>query len=189
MCVRRGKGSVAPRNSERVWIFSWSLLNGTAERVFVRCVATHRTNSNWIWIHCTSFMTTCRVLYLSDSPGRNQICWEFSPTGASVRVSEMYSRRVVTRDLWQRRVTTCLEYNSLSLADAHTHFHVHTYILSFSLYLSLPISHCDTITLTRFFFLVLVNRRDYMHGFEKLWRVVNKRNLGGLGCCKGLRAQ
>ena len=26
-------------------------------------------------------MTTCRVLYLSDSPGRTQICWEFSPTG------------------------------------------------------------------------------------------------------------
>jgi len=27
-------------------------------------------------------MTTCRVLYLSDSPGSTQICWEFSPTVA-----------------------------------------------------------------------------------------------------------
>jgi len=26
-------------------------------------------------------MTTCRVLYLSDSPGRTRICWEYSPTG------------------------------------------------------------------------------------------------------------
>jgi len=25
-------------------------------------------------------MTTCRVLYLSDSPGRTQICWESPPT-------------------------------------------------------------------------------------------------------------
>jgi len=57
--------------------FFWHSIAG---RVFVRCVATHRNNYNWIWIHRTRIMTICRVLDLSDSPGRAQICWEFFPT-------------------------------------------------------------------------------------------------------------
>jgi len=45
---RRGKGSVAPRNSDLVCIFIKAHWHGTAGRVFIRCVATHRTNSNRI---------------------------------------------------------------------------------------------------------------------------------------------
>jgi len=40
---RTGKGSVSPGDSERVWFFTGALIAG---RVFVRCMATHRTNSD-----------------------------------------------------------------------------------------------------------------------------------------------
>jgi len=71
----RGKGSVAAGDSERFEFCTHALWHSIAGRVFVRCLATHRTNSKWILIHRTRIMTTCRVLYLSDSsPGRTQIC-------------------------------------------------------------------------------------------------------------------
>jgi len=67
---RRGKGSVAPGDSARVLIYTGALWHSIARRVFVRCVATHCNNSIWIQILRTRIVTTCRVLYQSDSPGR-----------------------------------------------------------------------------------------------------------------------
>ena len=78
---RRGKGRVAPGDSEWVWIGTGAFWHSIAGRVLVRCVATHRTNSRWIWIHCTKIMITCFLLYLSDSPGRTEIRGEFALTG------------------------------------------------------------------------------------------------------------
>ena len=63
----RGKGSVNLGDWEQVWICARALWHSVAGKIFVWCVATHHTNSNWIWIHRTRIMKTCRVLYLSDS--------------------------------------------------------------------------------------------------------------------------
>jgi len=48
------------------------------------CVPWRSTNFIQVQIYRTTIVTTCRVLYLSDSPVRTQICREFPPTDECV---------------------------------------------------------------------------------------------------------
>ena len=86
----------------QIWICTKSLFICTAD-LRVYGALWHRTNSNEIQIYRTKIMTTCRVLYLSDSPERIQICWEIALTAYNT-----YSHIYIYEYTWLCKLNVCV---------------------------------------------------------------------------------